>query len=343
MKPLVSILIPAYNSAQWIGDSLESAIAQTWANKEIIVVDDGSSDATLEVAKRYESRILKVVTQPNQGAAAARNKAFSLANGEYIQWLDADDLLVPEKVASQLDALQRCRPRTLASGPWVSFLYRHRRAKTAPNALWHDLTPLEWLVRKMEHGHHMQTATWLVPRAVADAAGPWNTQLLGDDDGEYFCRVLLQSAGTKFVPGATVFYRTSGATSLSYIGRSSRKMEAHFVSMRLHIDYIRSLEDSPRVRAACVTYLQTWLPDFYPERPDIVQRAQDLAAELGGTLQVPRFSWKYAWLGTLGGPALAKRAQVYARNARWSVTRSVDKLLLRAERPAAAPVRATVR
>ena len=81
-----------------------------------------------------------------------------------------------------------------------------------------------------------------------------------------------------------------------------------------------------------MNYLQTWLVDFYPERPDIVKRAEDLAAVLGGRLEPPRFSWKYAWLGMLGGPNLAKRAQVFARNARWSLTRSIDKALLRAER-----------
>src|SRR5512138_2951718 len=105
MKPLVSILIPAYNSEQLIEESLRSALAQSWPNKEIIVVDDGSLDRTFEVAKRFESKTLKVVTQPNQGAAAARNKAFSLSQGDYIQWLDADDLLAPEKIASQLSML----------------------------------------------------------------------------------------------------------------------------------------------------------------------------------------------------------------------------------------------
>jgi len=331
MKPLVSILIPAYNSEQWIADSLESAIAQSWTNKEIIVVDDGSSDKTLDIARRYESKTLKVVTQRNQGAAAARNAAWSLCSGDYIQWLDADDLLVPEKIATQYAALERSPARTIASGPWAYFQYRQHQAKFSPTQLWQDLTPLEWLLRKMEYGLHMQTATWLVSREVTEAAGPWNTQLLSDDDGEYFCRVLLRSAGVTFVPEAKVLYRATGAGSLSYIGRSNGKMEALFHSMQLHVDYIRSIEDSARVRAACVMYLRTWLSAFYPERPDIVKRAQDLAAELGGRLELPRFSWKYAWLGALGGPGLAKRAQVFARRTRWSLAQSIDKRLQQVE------------
>src|ERR1035437_3336855 len=90
VKPLVSILIPAFNAQDWITDTLRSAIAQTWDRKEIIVVDDGSRDQTLAIARRFESDDVRVVTQKNQGAAAARNKAFSLSQGEYIQWLDAD-------------------------------------------------------------------------------------------------------------------------------------------------------------------------------------------------------------------------------------------------------------
>src|ERR1700761_9459971 len=104
MQPLVSILIPAYNAEKWLVDTLESAIAQTWPQKEIIVVDDGSTDRTLAIARHFERSAVRVVTQPNQGAAAARNKAFSLSRGEYIQWLDADDLLSSEKVEHQMRA-----------------------------------------------------------------------------------------------------------------------------------------------------------------------------------------------------------------------------------------------
>jgi glycosyltransferase involved in cell wall biosynthesis len=201
MKALVSILIPAYRAADWLPSFIESAIAQTWSHKEVIVVDDGSPDGTLEVARRYESSMVKVVTQPNQGAAAARNKAFSLSKGDYIQWLDADDLLASDRWPWQMAALHECSNRVVASGAWAYFFYRSRRAKFRPTELWCDLKPLEWMHRKMERGLHMQTATWLVPREITAAAGPWNTQLRGADDGEYFCRVLMQNEGQSRSPG----------------------------------------------------------------------------------------------------------------------------------------------
>jgi glycosyltransferase involved in cell wall biosynthesis len=87
MRPLVSILIPAYNAERWIADTIRSALAQTWEPKEIIVVDDGSQDRTFTIAQQFASKDVAVVTQRNQGAAAARNKALALSQGDYIQWL----------------------------------------------------------------------------------------------------------------------------------------------------------------------------------------------------------------------------------------------------------------
>jgi len=333
VKPLVSILIPAYNAGEWLSDTLRSALAQTWERKEIIVVDDGSKDQTLAVARRFESETVRVYSQKNQGAAATRNRAFSLSQGDYIQWLDADDLLSPGKVALQMEAIERCPSRrTLVSSAWGKFLYRYDRTEFIPTALWNDLAPAEWLMCKMGQNLHMQTATWLVSREMSEAAGPWNTKLLGDDDGEYFCRVLMQSDGVKFVPGARVYYRASGTASLSYIGRSDAKREAQWRSMELHIAYLRSLEDSPRSRAACVQYLQNWLIFFYPERKDIFERAQRVAQELGGEVRVPSLSWKYAWIEALFGWNLARRAQLFAPRLRWGVVRAWDKAMFRAKK-----------
>ena len=84
MKPLVSILIPAYNADRWIVAALESALAQTWPNKEVILVDDGSSDDTLRIGRTFESGSVKVLSQKNSGASAARNLALSHAQGDYI-------------------------------------------------------------------------------------------------------------------------------------------------------------------------------------------------------------------------------------------------------------------
>ena len=326
--PLVSILIPAFNAERWIADALRSAIGQTWPRKEILVVDDGSQDQTLETAQKFSSAKVRVVSQENQGAAAARNKALSLCQGDYIQWLDADDLLSPNKVALQMQVAEGRESRlTLLSSAWASFMFRPAKAKFVPTDLWYDLLPVEWMLRKWEQNLHMQTATWLVSRELTEAAGPWDTRLLGDDDGEYFFRVIRASREIRFVPEAKVFYRITPSGRLSYIGRSDKKIGAQFLGMKLQIGYLRAMKDDERVRAACVNYLRNWLFCFYPNRPDIIKEAQALAATLGGRLDVPRMSWKYAWIERLFGAHAAKETRMRYNQCKTWVLRTLDRLL----------------
>jgi hypothetical protein len=337
MKPLVSVLIPAFNAEKWIADTLRSALAQTWPHKEIIVIDDGSRDRTLTIARQFEPQGVRVAVQSHQGAAAARNRAFSLSHGEYIQWLDADDLLAPQKIELQLKAAERFDdPRILLSCSWGRFLHRRSAAKFLPSPLWADLTPTDWLVASMGQNLYMPPMTWLTSRDLTLAAGPWNTDMHVDDDGEYFCRVLMASNGVRFVPQAAAYYRATGAGSLSQIGTSDRKLTALMKSMHLHVGYLLSLEDSPRTRAACLQYLQAWLSCFYPLRMDFLEESRALARQCGGELRLPEFPRKYAWINRLFGPRVARRVQVFAPPIRWAMGRFFDRVQLSWEKTAPA-------
>jgi hypothetical protein len=141
--------------------------------------------------------------------------------------------------------------------------------------------------------------------------------------------VLLASSGVRFAPGSKVYYRAAGSASLSYIGNSDRKRDAQWLSMQMHVSYLQSLEDSPRTRAACVRFLQNWMVYFYPERPDLFDQAQALAARLNGQLHPPRLSWKYSWIKALFGWQLARRAQRSLPHLRWSLIRIWDKTAFR--------------
>jgi glycosyltransferase involved in cell wall biosynthesis len=330
VNSLVSILIPAYNAERWITETIESAVGQTWPNKEIIIVDDGSTDRTLAIARQFAGKGVAVVTQENQGAAAARNKGFALCQGDYIQWLDADDLLSPDKIARQMETAEQSQSkRTLFSCGWGYFIFRVNKARFVPTSLWCDLSPIEWLLRRCEENVYMNPATWLVSRELTDAAGRWDTRLVGGgiDDGEYFCRVFLANNGIRFVPDAKVFYRITGSSSLSHIGRSNKKMESLLLAMQLQIGHLRSVDDSERSRAACVNYIQVWLPNFYPDRPDIVKQLEQLASSLGGHLEAPRLSWKYAWIKKLFGSATAKHAQLSYNQTKSFALRTWDRMM----------------
>jgi len=333
MKPLVSILMPAYNAEEWITDTLQSALAQTWEPKEIVIVDDGSKDRTFEIARKFESEQVRVVRQENQGAAAARNKAYSLCRGEYIQWLDADDLLAPDKIERQMQAaMAEKNPKMLYTASWGRFMYRASRADFSPTDLWCDLSPAEFLLRKLAGKVAMQTATWLVTRELTEAAGPWDTTMYVDDDGEYFCRVLLASQGVRFVPESKVYYRAVGSSSLSFIGRSQLKLDALWRSVQIHIRSLLSVQNDDRARAACVQHLQNYVFDFHPARPDIVEQMRTAARELGGKVDLPHLPWKYKWLQVLFGWNVAQRAQLGLPNLKWSLIRYWDKTAFRMDK-----------
>jgi glycosyltransferase involved in cell wall biosynthesis len=328
MQPLVSILIPAHNAELWIAETIQSALSQTWPRKEIIVVDDGSTDQTLQIARSFQSSQVRVVSQSNLGAAAARNHAFTLSAGDYIQWLDADDLLGAEKLSRQVAALETCSGnRTLLSGPWGKFYYRTSKARFVPSPLWSDLTPAEFLIHKMGGHFHMQTSTWLVSREITESAGPWDIRLSFDDDGEYFCRIKLASDRIRFVPEAKVYYRNVGTRRLSYIGHSRKKMESQLLSMKLHVKYLLSLEESPRTHCACLRYINNWLIYFYPGQRDLIEELERMAKHLGGALTPPALSWKYSWIKALFGWERAKTAQLALRSAKSSLLQLCDRTL----------------
>lgn len=105
MPPTVSVVIPAYNAARWIEETLQSVFAQDYPDYEVIVVDDGSTDNTAEVVDRFPQ--VRCIRKPNGGQASARNVGIRAAQGQYIAFLDADDLWLPEKLRVQMEHLQK--------------------------------------------------------------------------------------------------------------------------------------------------------------------------------------------------------------------------------------------
>ncbi len=329
MPDLVSILIPAFNAERWLGETIRSALDQTWPRKELIVVDDGSSDGTQRVARAFASSGVHVIAQRNAGASAARNRALSLAQGDYIQWLDADDLLAPEKIEQQLrDAEPGATSTTLLSSAFAEFFATPSRATRVPTALWQDLSPLDFLLERFTGNLWMSPAVWLVSRRLTQLAGPWDERLTLDDDGEYFSRVAAASHRIHFVGHACSYYRRANVHSLSR-GTSDRACESLLLSLRLCIAHLRSLEDSERTRTAGVQLLQSWtdLSDcFGPDNPDRLCRVSELARELGGALRPPRLGWKYTPIRALFGWKAARRTKTAVSNIKLRARLQFDRL-----------------
>ena len=96
-QPLISVVIPFYNAQSWLAETLNSVLSQSWRNVEVILVNDGSTDESVEIATGYLSKSVCLLHQDNRGACAARNFGLRTAQGEFVQFLDADDLLHPQK------------------------------------------------------------------------------------------------------------------------------------------------------------------------------------------------------------------------------------------------------
>jgi glycosyltransferase involved in cell wall biosynthesis len=310
MQPLVSILIPCYNADRWLAETIESALAQTWENKEIIIVDDGSTDGSLAIAKNYASRQVKVISQPNQGASAARNTAYKNCIGDYIQYLDADDLLAPDKIERQVSLLQNF-PNTVATCEWARFYRKPEEAQFIPQTLWQDLDPVEFLVTVWQEHLMMHPAAWLTPRAICDQAGYWNEELSLNDDGEYFARVVLASQGVKFCWGARSYYRSGNAGSLS--GSKSRKAwESAFLSLKLGTQNLLAAQNSLQTRQVCADVFQRFIYETYPDVLDLRQQAEVRVAELGGSTLEPEGGLMFQILSTCVGWQMAKQTQNFA-------------------------------
>lgn len=312
----VSILIPAYNAAPFLAQTLESALQQDWPNLEIIVVDDGSRDDTLAIAQTYAGTKVRVATQPNRGASAARNHAFSLASGTYIQYLDADDLLHPQKISAQMACLQDQLASVVSSSAWGMFYDAPSDDDLRPTVLWKNYTdPTEWLLTAWENGVWMQPSAWLTHRALIEAAGPWNEQISLHDDGEFFFRVLLQAKEILFCKTAKSFYRKGLHDSLSSIV-SEKAAKSHLAVCQAYEATLLRVRSDAQARQACANNYQRLIYEYYPLYPQVRQAAAARVRALGGSTTRPFATPAFRMLNKLVGWQLSKRLQnfVYQHN-----------------------------
>lgn len=311
MKALVSVLMPAFNCEAYIADTLRSVINQSWQNFEVIVIDDGSSDRTYEIAKSFESSKIKVIRQENVGQSATENRAFAESQGDYIEYLDADDLLSPNKFESQIRLLEQSPPDCVATCPWARFFGDPQEAVFSPLKNWGDFPAVDWLVCTWRDNLMMHGASWLIPREICEKAGPWNEELSLINDFDYFSRILLASNGIQFCKEARTYYRSferAAARNLSSL-KSLEGLQSAFRSISLGTSHLLSAEDSARTREACARVFQQFIYSHYPHAPELLAQAEQRVRELGGCDLTPPGGIKFKLVSELFGWKFAKRMQ----------------------------------
>lgn len=270
MQSKVSIIISAYNAEKYIAQTLQSVLAQSWPHLEIIVVNDGSTDNTGPIVEQYVGEKLTLINQENKGQDAALNEGFRHASGDYIKFMDSDDLINSTMIEKQVTALAGSE-ELVAYGEWARFYDNQPTAAEFTRLhYWKDMAAVDFLTSE-PNGVMLQCGILLVPRKLIEKSGLWDERLILYNDTEFYNRVILASSGVRFTEGARLYYRSGLQTSIS-AQRSEKYFASTLLAANLIADQLLAVEDSQRVRRLIAnTYLlQYYL--MFPSYPDLVRQ-----------------------------------------------------------------------
>jgi len=214
----VSVILPVYDRAAYVGEAIESVLAQTLPADELIVVDDGSTDDSVAVVERYSRPGLHVVRQENRGIGAARNRGLGLASGELIAFIDSDDVWERDKLALQVPALLERDDEPLVFGHLVEFLSPDR-AEELRGTLQISTEPVPGLT----------AITLLARRTTIDRVGPFDEQLRVGEFVEWMARARDLGCANRILPEVVARRRIHGGNT---------------VLTRANTDYLRAIKST---------------------------------------------------------------------------------------------------
>lgn len=221
MNPEISVIIPVYNRARLIGDTIQSLLAQTIPPLEIIVVDDGSTDETADVAERFGAPV-KVLRKRRSGPSAARNLGFAESRGQYIHFFDSDDIAVPNKHAIQYKQLTETEA-DIACGPWVKGRIEGKCFAAVNGVYQQRGLPRKNLIRALLTDWSIVPQACLFKRSAVEKVGGFPEDLKTLEDQLFFLKCLLSSCRVVHTPGTLTLYRDNNTDKLSE--GSDRKIE----------------------------------------------------------------------------------------------------------------------
>lgn len=286
---LVSIIIPCYNSALYITETLDSVLSQTYTNWECIIVDDHSTDNSLGIIKQYIEKYpdkIKLFANPRKGACAARNFGFCVSKGEYIQFLDSDDIICSEKIEKQVEALIGSYEKLAVCNTWQFHININESYNTDAAFLFSTDNPEDLLIRLWGGNgrtNFIQTNAWLTPRKLIEENGPWDESLQKDQDGEFFARISLNSKGIIYVPVIKNYYRKhiSGKSISSQL--NNEHLQSNLKACELKANYLFSLTQSTIAKRAIATQFKIVAIEAWPRNIDIYKIAIKKSNRLGGS------------------------------------------------------------
>jgi len=248
IHPLVSIIIPTFNRAKLLKDTLESVIQQSYKNWECIVIDDGSKDNSIALLKGFaenDDRI-KYYIRPEKirkGASSCRNYALNKIRGSFVQYLDSDDIIHEHKIQKQIEKINN---QTICTCKWGYFSHGElfSRLKYKQRCYRNFNRPVRLLYYFGNYNEFLPLHAYLIPREIINKTGFWKENLGNNDDAEYISRILVNARKVKFIKDAVVFYRVEGFSTLSGFN-TLENAESAILSLKYISD---NLSDFPNTR-----------------------------------------------------------------------------------------------
>jgi glycosyltransferase involved in cell wall biosynthesis len=235
--PTISIIIPAYNAEQTILETIKSAQQQTFSDFELIVINDGSKDRTIEILQDVKDERLKIFSYENAGSATARNRGISHATGEFITFLDADDLWTPDKLELQLAALKQ-HPEAGVAYSWTCNIKEGECIHYVKPVFEGNVYENLLLCNFISNGSNP-----LIRREAIESVGEFDTTLKSSEDRDYWLRI---AARWHFivVPKAQILYRLSSSSKSNNLERmkqaSLMALEKAFRAAPPELQYLKN-------------------------------------------------------------------------------------------------------
>lgn len=281
--PLVSICIPVYYSI-YLSETLESLNKQNYKNIEVILVNDGDESDYTAIISLFPSLTIKYFQQKNNGAGAARNFAYNNCNGQYIKFLDGDDLINEDHLNSQIELTQKM-PEAIISAKWGRFYNNELNSlEIEEESIYKDYKGIDWILESWQKGTNMtQPGIFLIPRVIIERHGLWNEGLSKGpcDDLEFFTRLIVNTK-IIFCDKAILSYRSGNVASLSGT-KTEDSFFYYFKTLKLASAYVLERRNDISSRRACATQFKILAFKAYPYTKHVSRMAFEEVGLLGGS------------------------------------------------------------
>ncbi|BAO76192.1 glycosyltransferase family 2 protein [Winogradskyella sp. PG-2] len=287
----VSVIIPLYNAMPFFKETIDSVLRQTQDNLELIVIDDGSTDGALEHLEALNLPNLIITSNKGKGACAARNYGFQLSSGDYIQYLDADDLLSETKIETQVNLLKN-NPKSIAVCSTKHFYNTIDNGKITDRPFLESTNnPKELLLNLFgadgKTQNMVQTSAWLTPRTLIEEAGPWDERLKKDQDGEFFCRVVTKAENVLYSPTVLNYYRKHVGGSNIASQKKRIHLESQLKALNSKAKQFSGLEKTQAYNNAMALQYKVLAINAYPKFKDFAKVCLNRSSEYGGSKYLP--------------------------------------------------------